>query len=291
MAGPKKKSRAPSKSESEGSSNEESDSGTYHGQKVIDMNHVQEIQATFEGRNPEVQDFHGIKQLLNQLFLKAHIDLSQMSDLLIAQHGVGSVLKQSYGDSDDEDEDVEMSDEKDVFGIASVVNLGSHKETPCVQQFFSLLEELSKKHADESIQTEIRKIVTEHSRLGFLVNERFVNIPAQISVPMLNTLSEEVDRMKKKDPSYDFEYYVMICKTCRSKDNKDEVIFTNDEEEIFSKDADIGFEFSVANESDVGLGGRWLAEDKQVIPYRKVIMFKASKLKNIISKIALFVKP
>lgn len=80
----------------------------------------------FEGRNPEGQDFHGIKQLLQQLFLKAHIDLSQMSDMLINQAGVGSVLKQGFSDSDDED-DTDLTDQSDVFGITSVINLGSHK--------------------------------------------------------------------------------------------------------------------------------------------------------------------
>ncbi|CAH1100751.1 unnamed protein product [Psylliodes chrysocephalus] len=280
MAGPKKKPRQPTKAESDDSSNDESDNGTYHGQK--------EIHATFEGRNPEGQDFHGIKQLLNQLFLKAHIDLSQMSDLLIAQHGVGSVLKQSYNDSDDE-EDVDMSEEKDVFGITSVINLGLQKETPCVQQFYSLLEELSKKHADEEIQKSITKIVNETKRLGFLINERFVNIPAQISVPLLNSLNDEIDRIKKKDPSYDFEYFIMISKICKTKDT-DEVIYTNDEEELFSKEADVSFEFNVSNETDTGLAGRWLAEDKQVVPYRKVIIFNANKLRNIITKITAFVQ-
>lgn len=57
---------------------------------------LKEIQATFEGRNPEGQDFHGIKQLLSQLFLKAHINLGQMTDMLIGQSGVGSVLKQVF---------------------------------------------------------------------------------------------------------------------------------------------------------------------------------------------------
>jgi len=280
MAGPKKKSRQPSKSESDDSSNDESDNGTYHGQK--------EIQASFEGRNPEGTDFHGIKQLLNQLFLKAHIDLSQMSDLLIAQHGVGSVLKQSYNDSDDEEEDVEMSDERDVFGITTALNLSLQKETPCVQQFLSLLEELTKKHADAPTQSSVSKIIKETKKLGFLINERFVNIPAQISVPLLNSLSDEVDRMKKKDPSYDFEYYVMISKLSKTKDS--EVFYTNDEEELFAKEAEVSFEFNVQNESDTGLGGRWLAEDKQVTPYRKVIIFKANKLKNIIANITAFVQ-
>lgn len=80
----------------------------------------------FEGRNPEGQDFHGIKQLLLQLFLKAHIDLSQVSDMLINQKGVGSVLKQGLLDSDDE-EDEDMTNQSDVFGITSVINLSAHK--------------------------------------------------------------------------------------------------------------------------------------------------------------------
>lgn len=83
------------------------------------------MQVDFEGRNPEAQDFHGIKQLLKQLFLKSHVDLSQMSDLLIQQNGVGSVLKQTI--DDDEDVDDELVDALDVYGITSVVNLYSNK--------------------------------------------------------------------------------------------------------------------------------------------------------------------
>lgn len=96
--------------------------------RLFPLKHIldkQEIQADFEGRNPEGQDFHGIKQLLQQLFLKAHIDLSQMSDMIIAQNGVGSVLKQSYNDEEDEDDD--MNDAQDVFGITTVVNIAAHK--------------------------------------------------------------------------------------------------------------------------------------------------------------------
>lgn len=89
----------------------------------------------FEGRNPEGQDFHGIKQLLLQLFLKAHIDLSQLSDMLINQTGVGSVLKQGLSDSDDED-DADMTDQSDVFGITSVINLSAHK---VIKSYFQTL--------------------------------------------------------------------------------------------------------------------------------------------------------
>lgn len=46
---------------------------------------VQEIQVDFEGRNPIDSDFHGIRQLLQQLFLKAHINLSELSDVIIGK--------------------------------------------------------------------------------------------------------------------------------------------------------------------------------------------------------------
>lgn len=46
--------------------------------------------------------------------------------MLINQTGVGSVLKQGFSDSDDED-DTDLTDQGDVFGITSVINLGSHK--------------------------------------------------------------------------------------------------------------------------------------------------------------------
>lgn len=54
-----------------------------------------------------------------------------MSDMLINQTGVGSVLKQGFSDSDEED-DTEMVDQSDVFGITSVINLRSQK----VRKFF-----------------------------------------------------------------------------------------------------------------------------------------------------------
>lgn len=78
-----------------------------------------EFQVDFEGRNPQDPDYHGIKTLLQQLFLKAHIDLGGLTDLIISQNYVGSVVKQSeeIDESDDEDS------VNDVFGITTVINV------------------------------------------------------------------------------------------------------------------------------------------------------------------------
>jgi len=53
----------------------------------------QSIDVEFEGRSPEVTDFHCIKQLLQQLFLKAPVNLSDMTSVLIHQTNIGSVIK------------------------------------------------------------------------------------------------------------------------------------------------------------------------------------------------------
>ena len=80
-----------------------------------------EVNVDFEGRNPEDSDFHGIKTLLKQLFLKSHVDISGLTDLINRQYYVGSVVQMSQDAeiSDDEDDD----DSNDVFGITTVINV------------------------------------------------------------------------------------------------------------------------------------------------------------------------
>ena len=90
-----------------------------------------EIQVDFEGRNPQDPDFHGIKTLLHQLFLKAHVDLSNLTDLIIGQNYVGSVVKQSQEDEGSDDED-------DVFGITTVINI-SYRQVRILKCIIRLL--------------------------------------------------------------------------------------------------------------------------------------------------------
>lgn len=83
-----------------------------------------EIQVDFEGRNPQDPDYHGIKILLQQLFLKAHIDLGGLTDLIISQNYVGSVVKQSEDVNEDDDDDDDIND---VFGITTVINVSNRQ--------------------------------------------------------------------------------------------------------------------------------------------------------------------
>ncbi|XP_066580900.1 protein BCCIP homolog [Prorops nasuta] len=255
-----------------------------------------EIQVDFEGRNPQDPDFHGIKTLLTQLFLKAHVDLGSLTDLIITQNYVGSVVKQS---EDLEESDDEESNANDVFGITTVVNISDRQNVPCIQQLRELLKQLASEHATDQANAMVKNLLENDSApLGLLINERFVNIPPQISVPLLENLISEMRRSCSKKMPFDFAYYVLICKlykidetktqTKKSKQKNTEdpnIIWSNPEEEIFAEEASVSFEFSVQKESDSGLSGQWNESDSEMIPFRRVIIFEASKLLSIISKI------
>jgi len=265
----------------------------------------EEIQVEFEGRSPIDSDFHGIKQLLHQLFLKAHINLSELTDLIISQNYVGSVVKQSDIDGESEDEDDDNS-ANEVFGITTVVNLTDKQNVECIQQLRQLLVDLCREHGTDQSNAVVSSLLSNDTRhVGLLINERFINIPAQISVPLLESLSKEINKAKEKNLAYDFTHFILICKlykmdtepTKKKKSGKkktpvsqeNEVLWSNPEEELFDQEADCRFEFCVKGESDSGLSGRWLEDDTAMTPYRRILILSASKLDNLIQRVKEYV--
>ncbi|XP_046383878.1 protein BCCIP homolog [Ischnura elegans] len=270
----------------------------------------EEIQVDFEGRNPIDSDFHGIKQLLQQLFLKAHVNLSELTELIISQNYVGSVVKQSEVDEDSDCEDEDM-DSNDVFGITSVINLTDKKDLECVRQLRSLLLELCEEHGSNETKELVRSLVQasgQQHHVGLLVTERFINIPVQIAVPLLESLSKEIKRAQEKGMPFEFAYFILICKLYKmdmkaskkgrkmkgGKGKKEttedlSVIWSNPEEEVIDEEADYRFEFCVKDEAGSGLGGKWGEGDAEMIPYRRVLILRADRFEHAIAKVKAFV--
>lgn len=134
--------------------------------------------------------------------------------------------------------------------------------------------------------------------LGLLINERFVNIPAQISVPLLENLVSEMKWANRKQMPFNFSHFVLICKLYKTKAQKigkkqkkkgsseePTIIWSNPEEEIIADEATASFEFSVEKESDSALSGKWTESDDEMVPYRRVLLFESAKLQPIIDKI------
>lgn len=171
----------------------------------------------------------------------------------------------------------------------------------CIQQLRDLLKQLADEHATDAANATIKNILeNDAAQLGLLINERFVNIPAKISVPLFGNLIFEVKRANSRNMPFNFSYYILICKLYKSEDkkigkksknknkstnNEPLVLWSNPEEEIFAEKATISFEFSVEEEADSGLSGKWTETDDEMIPYRRVLFFEASKLQSIFEKI------
>jgi protein BCP1 len=249
----------------------------------------------FEGRNPIDSDYHGIRQLLLQLFLKSHINVNQLTDLIIGQNYIGSVIKQCEVDdeSDDEDDDTPMSESDPVFGITTAINLSNKQDVECIKQLRELLLEKVQEFGTDATIKLVRDILGNDSKpVALLINERFINIPAQIAIPMLENLQKEIKRADDKKMPYNFGYYLMVVKFYRKEAKKKkpaETLYTNHEEEIICEKAVASFEFSVAKEADSGMTGNWQEEDTCLVPYRRVVIFEGKELPNMVASVKAFV--
>ncbi|XP_048001562.1 protein BCCIP homolog [Leguminivora glycinivorella] len=265
----------------ESGSEEEQDSGSERDSDFdSDGNFVgdKELQADFEGRNPEDCDFHGIKQLLRQLFLKTNVDLGALTQIIISQNYVGSVVKQCLDDPVDDDDEDDGSD--GVFGVTTVINITKRKHEPAIQQVTDLLNQLAEDNADDRTKALIKKILSDDvNHVGFVINERILNIPAAISVPLFSSLQSELDKAIKKNMPYTFQYLIWICKTYNTGDEASEILYANQEEKPLVDEALANFDVDVSEQVDFS---QWEYEGGAMTPGRKVLIFEGKKFNHLI---------
>uniref|UniRef100_A0A2S2PID7 Protein BCCIP n=1 Tax=Schizaphis graminum TaxID=13262 RepID=A0A2S2PID7_SCHGA len=159
--------------------------------------------------------------------------------------------------------------------------------------------DLSNQHSDSDTTRFINKLLSDNSKqVGLLINERYVNIPPPISVPLFHAIRKELFNLKSKNPLYNFDYLIMISKLYKMKKDKKgknlegcEVFWSNAEEEFFDEAADYKFEFCVQNDKGTGLAGNWVESDPEMIPFRRVLIFTLEKFHTITNTLASFLEP
>lgn len=211
---------------------------------------------------------------------------------------------QSCGDEDEQDDDYEenaadadFNTSDTIFGITTAINISKSYSEGCIEGIRQyLLTKCATGTIDANRQSFANVLNDDTKKIGLIIHERFINIPAQIAVPLLENLAAEIDVAcnSQKMEKFQFTHYVMIVKFNRksgkgSKKGQIEDILTNDEEEILDEFADAKFEFSAANETDSTLSGNWTEKDATLTPHRKIILFEATKLSHIIHAITQFI--
>ncbi|KAF5909070.1 BRCA2 and CDKN1A-interacting protein, partial [Clarias magur] len=198
----------------------------------------EEVVVDFEAHAISDNDFNGIKKLLQQLFLKAHVNVSELTDVIIQQNHIGSVIKQAEvpDDSDNEDPD-------EVFGFISIINLTDRKGMECVEQIKDLVLGQCEKVCSAAVQEQFHQVMEDTSQsIGLLLSERFINVPPQIALPLYTQLLDEMSEAQRTNkPSGKCHYWLMISKTCQEAKKsipargpaKEVSMFVNAEEEFF----------------------------------------------------------
>ncbi|XP_038071108.1 BRCA2 and CDKN1A-interacting protein-like [Patiria miniata] len=297
------KEEIPDKKEDSDSSLDDDEEGYEDDSPHEEIN--EEVQVEFEALPPQDDDFHGIKILLQQLFLKSKVNISELSNLVLSQNHVGSVLKQSEAQLAEESDSSDDDDNEDhVYGIITVINISDKRNESCIKDVQSLLEEKCSKCAPAADQEQFVRTLNDptHS-VGLMLNERFVNIPPQLAPPLHKSLQKDLQLASRKNPKFKFDYFLLICKSYREDGNsqpakskkkkktggntvpENELLFSNAEDEYFHKAALLSFEYPVSAESDSALGGTWSFDDIEYKTYRTVMIVPASNMPDILSQI------
>lgn len=167
--------------------------------------------------------------------------------------------------------------------------MSKKNENGCIANLRAYLLDKCVKYCPPSTKQQFLDILNDDDKqAGLLVNERFINIPAQISVPLLENLHEEINRASTKRDAFKFTHFLMLIKFYR-KERKGtrpaEDVFSNSEEEVLCEKCEASFDYSVQSETDSGLSGNWLEGDSALTPYRKIILFKSNQLPVLIESV------
>jgi len=265
------------------------------------------ISISFGAFKPSDEDMHGIRLLLQQIFLKDKtVGLDRLTECLMKEETT-LVIKQTEEEEEsnddqnkDEDDDSDDSDddEDQVYGVTSLVDL-SNKSSGAKDVMSYLNKKMKRKNGFE--------------KTALVINERFVNLSLSLALPCLESILQDQRQ---------FEKYILICKILKFKNKRKrtkeegnkkkkrkqddqssssssasevdeddqeqdmdmDMQYQNPEEELFVDQVsnDCFFDFCVKDDSpdnDIR-GGNWDEDDVKMTPFRRVLFLTRKQLED-----------
>jgi protein BCP1 len=148
-------------------------------------------------------DFHGLKNLLRQLFDvdSQLLDLSALADLILTQPWpMGSTVKVD-------------GKETDPYALLTMFSLHQHRESAAVQDLVKYLTE--KAQSNEALSQLAAVLSNPNSRVAFIISERLINVPSEIVPPLYKMFVEELPEALADGQPYNFTHYLIVSKTYR----------------------------------------------------------------------------
>jgi hypothetical protein len=148
--------------------------------------------------------FHGMKTLLHrQAYHASHS--SQLVDLIIENSMIGTVLSTDLDDNSNNSSSssnnnktattMQMqqhnTEEANVFGFVSIINLSTNNSSSCIQS----LKSLCLSHCPNEYKSELTTVLsgTTARPVGFFFQERMINVPLEITLVLHEQLVLDMD--------------------------------------------------------------------------------------------------
>lgn len=243
-------------------------------------------------------DFHGVKTLLQQLFdIDSHLlDLSALTDLILAQPLLGSTVKVD-------------GKETDAYAFLSVINLQEHRDKACIA---SLVQYLKGRANSSPALAKLAELLARPPipEIGLVLTERLINVPAEVVPPMYKMLLEEIQwALEEKEP-YQFSHYLILSKTYtevasmldeeddRPKKKKKaandtlETLYFHPEDEVLHQHALCHGGYDYTTQQDGGHSDSKRAfHELGIKPQSHAILIEAAKFEGAVNAVAEYLKP
>jgi len=189
---------------------------------TMDIDNVTEmIDQDLTGFPMDDGDYDGIRTLLKQLFTeKSCVNISTVSEELIRQNTIGSVLKHSNDDDVEDNEDTVFS----FISCYSLTRTKSDEASASASLRNLLMSKCKQSTASREDKDQFVEILNKskgnngnishcQSRIGFVFYERFINLPFDAAPNLFDCLLEEINSAttKMQNVRNDFTHYIMIC--------------------------------------------------------------------------------
>lgn len=273
-----------------------------------------EILVDFEARSLRPTDSEPIKLMIQQkLGPFSSLNIHELSKIVVNQENIGNAIYQVISEEDEDDDEPQKSksskesketknddDEDDtIFGILSIIDLSSVKNKAFTSSFKTFLlknYETDLKHrpgADRMKPDKLAQLL-DTNQVAYVINERYVNIPPAISVPMFESLMLDLDKLSADHDIKKASYWLFLSKyfvqdasneAKSSNHSTSTTIYSNPEEEVFEELSEHKFEISYAGKLSNATNGKWSDSDAILQPNLKGFFVPSNKIREAIEKV------
>lgn len=252
----------------------------------------QQVQVNFEIHPPIDDDLDGATTLLRQTLLN-FVDSTGLARYLIGQKELTQIVAIEGPDEENTSEDGEP--DNDIYGLSSVVHL------PTSDSEEDQLEVDARRELLRFVENKCPKL-KEHlnskdaqAKIGYVVNERYINLPPQLALPQLKALTKYLDdkrythlvfisKILLRAKQDDTKLPSKKSKSGTSSGQSEPIVFVNPEEEIIFEGAEFYEDIDVSSQCDENAS--WAtSSDAKYIPHRRIIFVDYKRWQDILKNL------